>query len=606
MGSLGRIGLQKRIFLYVATGVALMLSVFAYLGLRAVRHSTDLVFEERLTLAQELAAGLSLGFAHVAKDVKEDMAGVNNQSDRLSLEKAVGLARYHVAEVDKFPLFKIGGFWLITREKQLVAEPSQPLPYDEAWITSHFNKDFSLKVLSPPTAEDRSFVYLLMPLVDTKKEVWSLALINTLASSSPQPFTPLEFLGLDTDGSEPPRQSRYILEITSPENIVLLSIGSPKPVGRLSSHLSLIKTLRGDRGSNVMLHRLPDAPDDRDHVVASVPVPGSDLYLLLEQEKDIALALPNELLRQLMLFGSVGFLVTLFTAWVTTRNVVKPTMALIHDSERLAKGDLATPVTVRAQDEIGRLAENLETMRQRLNSALQDLEETNKGLEARVRERTQLLSEALGKIISAQEEERRRLARELHDETAQALVTLSLVIDGIRDKALVDPSAARQQALEAKELANNLLEGTRRLIFDLRPTVLDDFGLVSALRWCAERYLEDRGIEVVFKAGNPTLPAHLQVAMFRIAQEAINNIAKHSQAKQARIEVSNDDKVISLVVEDDGQGFNLARNWSQGTKVGLVGMRERANLLGAKLEISSFPGKGTRVYLEVPQEPYNA
>ncbi len=598
----GRIGLQKRIFLYVAVGLALMLGVFAYLGLRAIGHSTELIFQERLVLAHELAAGLGLGFEHVAKDVGEDMEGVSSRTDRPALEKAVRTAFHHVAEVDKFPLFKVSGLWLITRDNQVVARPSQPLPYDEAWIVAYFEREPSLRVFSPPEPGDRSFVYLLVPLVDGSKNIWSLALINTVAGSSRQSFTLLEFLGLGAGGSEPSRQSRYILKIVSPEDIVLLSIGSHETVGKLSSHVSLIEALREGRRSDVRIHRNPGVPEERDHVAASVPVPGSDLYMVLEQEEDVALALPRELLRQLLLFGSSGFLVTLFIAWATTRSVVKPTRDLIQASERLAKGELATPVVVRAQDEIGRLSENLEAMRRQLCCALQNLERANEDLEARVRERTRSLSEALGKIVSAQEDERLRVARELHDETAQALVTLGLLLDSIRDKALIDPSAARQQAIAAKKLAIDLLEETRRLIFDLRPAVLDDFGLASALRWYAGHHLEERGIGVDVTADNPAIPARVQVAIFRIAQEAINNIAKHSHARHARIEVSKTGRGISLVVEDDGCGFDPAGDWSKASKVGLVGMRERANLLGAKLEISSLSGKGTQVHLEVPQE----
>lgn len=603
MGGLGRIGLQKRIFLYVAIGLALMLGVFAFLGLRAIRHSVDLVFQERYALARELAAGLSRGFEHVAEDVKEDMSGLSDRDSMPVLEKAVQRAFYHLSVIDKFPLFKVSGVWLITRDNKVIARPSNPFPFDEAWISSHFKKDPSLTVISQSGPGSRSFVQILVPLIDGANEVWSILLLKTVASSSPEPFTPLRFLELGGDGVESTKQSQYILEIVNSEGIVLLNIGSREPAGKTSSHFLQIKTLRENNKSDVIVQRIPEIHNEQDHIVVMTPVPGSDLYLAMEQEEDVALALPNELLRQLLLIGGIGFLITLFIAWLTTRSVVKPVEALIQASERLANGHLSSPVKVHAQDEIGRLAENMETMRRQLNSALQGLEQANRELEVRVRERTQRLSQALGKIISAQEEERRRLARELHDETAQALVTLNLILDGIRDNSLIDPQSTRRKALEAKELSTNLLEETRRLIFDLRPTVLDDFGLPSALHWYAERHLENRGIKVTFKADNTLISPQVQVAMFRIAQEAINNVARHSNAKNAGILVSNHNQSVTIIVEDDGKGFDLERNCDHNSQVGLVGMRERANLLGAKLEINSFPGKGTRICLEVPLEP---
>jgi len=292
-------------------------------------------------------------------------------------------------------------------------------------------------------------------------------------------------------------------------------------------------------------------------------------------------------------------------AWVTTRHVVKPTEQLTAAAERIARGDLASPIDVIAQDEVGELAESLDKMRLRLGAAYDAAERTNRELESRVAERTARLGQVLRNTISAQEEERRRLARELHDETAQRLAALSIALDRARD-GLDGSNPALARILEAKANASALLADTRRLILGLRPTVLDDLGLIPAIRWYCETYLAQEGIEVIIEAGKtpPRLASHTEVALFRIVQEAVNNVARHSGAGHARIEVRFDNAMVRVVVTDDGKGFDVAGvldpSATVSESVGLLGMQERVNLLGGRLAISSTPGVGTSIAVEAP------
>ncbi len=164
-----------------------------------------------------------------------------------------------------------------------------------------------------------------------------------------------------------------------------------------------------------LLHEPGPGENFEPHVMAVVPLAGSPFYVVLEQPVDVALALPFRLREQLLVATIAGFLGSLVVAWITTRHVVKPTEQLTVAAERMAGGDLASPIRVAAQDEIAKLAESLEAMRQRLRAAYEAVEETNKELELRVKERTDRLGHVLRQTISAQEDERRRLARELHD-----------------------------------------------------------------------------------------------------------------------------------------------------------------------------------------------
>lgn len=210
-------------------------------------------------------------------------------------------------------------------------------------------------------------------------------------------------------------------------------------------------------------------------------------------------------------------------------------------------------------------------------------------------------------VTRAQEEERRRLARELHDDTAQALIALSLGLDGLgRTMATRDVPKKDVLWLEGlQNLADQTLESVRRACRDLRPSVLDDLGLLAALEWLCDSS-SSRGIPCSFACAGvpPATTAESEIAIFRIAQEALSNIWRHSQAKQARLELLYKPDCICLMIQDDGRGFSVPRDLEVApgahSGLGLLGMRERAALMGATLSINSSPGDGCTVVLSLP------
>jgi two-component system sensor histidine kinase DegS len=211
----------------------------------------------------------------------------------------------------------------------------------------------------------------------------------------------------------------------------------------------------------------------------------------------------------------------------------------------------------------------------------------------------------LQEITRAQEEERRRIARELHDETAQDLVILLRQVDELMSSA--DNLSAESSALleELRQKTKETLDGVHRFSQDLRPSILDDLGLLPALEWLTSDLTEHFGIAVEMKVLGTArrLPPEVELVVFRIAQEALRNVWKHSGASKARATLKfGDDKAV-LTVEDEGKGFRLPKRMDDLTvagKLGLAGMQERAQLIGGKLILKSAPGKGTTVTLEFP------
>jgi len=207
--------------------------------------------------------------------------------------------------------------------------------------------------------------------------------------------------------------------------------------------------------------------------------------------------------------------------------------------------------------------------------------------------------DTLDAIVDAQEAERGRVARELHDETGSALSAVLLGLTAI-DRAPTLPEA-RQASAALRETASITLENVARLAFDLRPSTLDDFGLGPALKdlGCA---LEERGgPKVEFKLDGAIaerLPAKMETALFRITQEALTNVVKHADAKTVHIAFTRQGRSMVLTVEDDGRGFSRAQ--VSGDQLGLVGMRERTTSLHGVLDIKSKPGAGTRLTVKIP------
>jgi signal transduction histidine kinase len=212
--------------------------------------------------------------------------------------------------------------------------------------------------------------------------------------------------------------------------------------------------------------------------------------------------------------------------------------------------------------------------------------------------RQRVARNALERVLRAQEDERRRLARELHDETGQALTSILLGLRGLEEAK--DPEALRIALAEVRDLVRSTLQDVRRLAVELRPKALDDFGLVPAVERLTESFGEQTGIDVEFVHNVPDvrLPPEVETALYRIVQESLTNVVKHARAGHISIVLTSKDGSVSILVEDDGVGFEPAR--ARGEGLGLVGMRERIGLLGGRVTVESRPGAGTTFVAEVP------
>jgi signal transduction histidine kinase len=219
-------------------------------------------------------------------------------------------------------------------------------------------------------------------------------------------------------------------------------------------------------------------------------------------------------------------------------------------------------------------------------------------------ERETMLADLLHRVVGAQEAERQRIARELHDATGQSLTAIALGLRGVETMLEGDQPVEVEQVEELKSFSTSALGELRQIIADLRPSQLDDLGLAAAIQWYVQEFEKRYAIRTDFVAeGNRSrLPPEYETVLFRIVQEALTNIAKHANASWAVVRLENFPARVCVTIKDDGRGFDLdeARRSEGRTGWGLLGIQERTRLLGGQYEIHSKPGRGTRIRVTVP------
>jgi signal transduction histidine kinase len=292
-------------------------------------------------------------------------------------------------------------------------------------------------------------------------------------------------------------------------------------------------------------------------------------------------------------------------------NMVKPLRSLIASSNRIASGDLATPVGDLGSDEILQLSKSFDDMRIRLAESLESIKTQNLELESRVAIRTQQIRESrqkiehlLKKIITSQEDERKRIARGLHDTILQDTSAFLIKLDICR----LNPELVTVEKIdEMRKIAMETIDNIHLVMKDLRPSVLDDLGLDPAIMWLLETHLKEKGIQYYLDRESPIkgrLPSEIEITLFRILQEAIINVSRHANAENVFVVLDAKETNVHITVEDDGDGFDVDRLLSRPIEnakgLGIIGMRERAALLDGRLMVYSMPGEGTRVCMEIP------
>ena len=603
------LGLQRRIMIYAAVGLGLLFIAWGVISRNGIDRVSTLLFEERLATAQSVAAAFTVELMHMRNDLGEDMEGIGATSSSIEVSRIAQETFNHLAAVDEFTYFELAGVHVVSEDGSTIARvPSSFTDVDlvrfapsGTWPSGLFGTSFG-------KSSDVS-VIVSVPIIDNDGRV------RAVAHAIVRPFSSKESLigFLPTEGSSSeltPDDPNYHLEIVDNTGMTLLGIGSDQhdAVGYQTTHWPKVSGIVQAGGQDIVM----EDGETGKIALAVVPINGTHLYLLAMRENDTAITAPARLQDLFIFIGIIGFVGALVVVTVSTRRVVRPTSELTAAARRMAMGDLDSPVRVSAQDEIGQLAESIETMRVQLARGREQTLRSNQELERRVIERTDQFRRALRQVISAQEEERKRVARDLHDGLAQQMVILTRRLDSAQENLDLD-GAARSELKTLSDISRASLASIREISRALRPSVLDDLGLIPALRWVANEFKHRSNVEVEQYLPEASFPLADEPALvlFRAAQEAFANIERHSGATSASISLKRTNGSITLKICDNGRGFDMPSSMQELARLGhlgIIGMLERVELVGGELQIECTRNGtrdrfNTRVTATIPLDP---
>jgi signal transduction histidine kinase len=299
----------------------------------------------------------------------------------------------------------------------------------------------------------------------------------------------------------------------------------------------------------------------------------------------------------------LGFGISIFLTWLITRQL----HYLVETMKRVETGDLNTRTPIWANDEIGQVQAAFNVMVESLQRTHHELQLQHSQLRRLDSEKEQLLKElqkkeaelrrALQRAVEYQEAERKRISRELHDEIGQALTSILIRLKALQDETDTETIAERLDGL--RYLTSESIEELRRLAVDLRPAILDHLGILPALRWYIQQLAGQSDLTIQFTGPEKVerLPEEIELVLYRVAQEGLTNAIRHSQASQVEVVLEQSAHVLRLRVIDDGKGFD-PQNLDRG--LGLVGIRERVELLNGNCGVNTTPGEGTCLWVEIP------
>jgi signal transduction histidine kinase len=607
------LGLWPRMAFAISIGFLILFVAFSIIGERALQEGTDRLLEERLVIAQMAAAEIDqyLQTAHNELELARRFADFNPRGDSLSGEAHVLSHTY-----GQIGVFTPGITFIDTTGSVILSQPSNlfsvgtdltSLPY-VAQSLANQESTISDPFLNPLT--DQPVVAITVPIFDETKLLGFLSgHIDIRGQEVIEPLNRAASLG----------HTGHAILVNSKGQSLASTFNAPfLAPGEHAIFYQTALNSREPQVSTVLVNpTLQDEGSNVQHVMAFAALEQAPWGVAVGGEADEAFAGLQRLRVGLTILGTATLLVTWVATLWGTRLLVKPVQQLTEAAQQIADHELEIPLQINAGGEIGAMAKALERMRKLLLSNINDLSFWNETLEERVAERTRelrqhesLIQGLLARAINAQEEERGRLAQELHDGIGQMLTAVQLSIDQLAKIPLNNAEKLVEQRSRLRKLTDQTLTDLRRIISAIRPGVLSELGLLPALEWVADNTLRQADVTVDIESDgySDRLPDEIEILLFRIAQEAMRNIARHSEANRVDITLKRVDAKVVLTLTDDGKGFEpieIITSNSEGGGLGLAGMKERAAIVGGQVTINSILGEGTNITVVIPLSTHN-
>ncbi|MCP5099480.1 MAG: HAMP domain-containing protein [Chloroflexi bacterium] len=606
---LGEWGLWPRMALAISLGFLALFAAFGVLGERALQDSTDRLLEERLAITQLVADQIDGLLEEAILELKLANTLITLDDGNRDLSAAAEILAQTYGRVGLFStglvLLDNTGAVVLTNPANLYQEGTDLSRHPYVQDVLNGQESTVADPFLHPVSE-QPITAVTVPLIQNNQLAGLLSGFMSLDGQGViLPLNRAAIVGqaehailVDSDGRT----------LASTFDLPFLSPGEHETFYRetMISGTPAIDTTPFEL-------ELPNEPKGHLHVMAFVPLQNAPWGLAVGGDASGDTFASIEQLRLGLVVLSV---VSLSFIWIITlvgtKRLVKPVQSLTESAHQIAGGDLKVPLETTDGGEIGVMASAINEMRNQLLQNIDQLSDWNETLELRVTEQTehlnkqqQLTQQLLKQVINAQEGERRRIAYELHDEIGQMLTAVEMSLQHLSKGVSSDDVLVNTRLARSRNLTEKTVVDLRRIIAALRPTVLDQLGLLPALDWICDQTLRPNEVDVTISAHNmdERLPGEIETILFRIAQEAVNNIARHSQAHHVSMTLSRSSTNVTLSVEDDGRGFDpstVPDMPTNGKGLGLAGIRERALLAGGNAEIRSVIGEGTAVHVTIP------
>lgn len=588
-----RLDLWPRLAIVVVAGFALMFTMLAIIALLASEGAARRIYKERLALTEMAAGQLDWVFDHAVEELQKARELSDfDPADPDRTAEAERLAHLY----GRIGTFTVAVAWHDAEGKLLLRQPHDPQRIGRSEADApHLGE--AIRRLEP---------VVMGPVQDVFTRRYTIAVTLPIVQDGRLVALLSGFMPLDSEPIMRVLLQAQSLSQTGHAQLVDLRglvIASTEPGEGLqaAAHLDLYRRMGRERRAVVEVvpcepcspHEAADGP----HLMAYAPLEFTPFGVAIGGSAAETLAPVYTLRRRINLTALVSVVgLVIATLW-GARRLARPVEALTVAADRLAQGDLNTSIRVLTGGEVGRLALALDRMRQELQGRTLQLEQLN-------RERSRLLE----RVMTAQEEERRRIARELHDAASQTIASITMGLRVLEQSS--ELGEAHRQAGELRSMAHQALESVRQTAADLRPSILDDVGLAAAIRQHLQAFHRRFGVETEWEERLPPdlrLSPPVETALYRILQEALTNVVQYAGSRLVWVILAAEAGRLELVVRDDGCGFSVEQVLvgPLERKLGILGMQERAAFIGADFEILSQPGSGTTVRVTLPLPSVN-
>jgi signal transduction histidine kinase len=602
----------KKIFVSIFISIIILLGSLGLISYRRVQESIKKSYEERLSAAEMVAS-------HIDHLLENNLARLYDISLSGKIDFTDGNWKPEqeaLRDAYKYSIFT-DGIFLLDRYGSVV----QMYPYRDSGMINLVNIPAIGKAMSElkPVISNvytlepinKKVMFVIVPLKNGSGDIIGFAggEINPANRRLAQSITYAPF------------KTKIDFELVDNQGFIIASNNNVRvstPIDHNKFYANHIMEKKSYIGTCHRCHGEENKPDSKTQdIIVLAPLFNAPWGVSIREPQESVLTPATQLKKDFLIIAFISIATAFLLALGMSRRIVRPIKALIRAAQRIGKGNLSEPVEIQSKDEIGTLARSFDETRVQLAASLGSIQRYNMDLENRVYERTKQLYERtkqleekqlaiktlLKQVITSQEDERKRIARELHDESLQSLSAILMDVGVCK---------LRPDLITTTEIAGiydnitHIINEMNHLVQNLRPTVLDDLGFEAAIVWILDRNFRDRGIKCRLNMRDLSerqFMSEFQITVFRIVQEMSTNIARHANAQNVFVNMKDSDDEFTMSMEDDGVGFDTAsvlRDSMSRRGLGILGMKERAALLKGRLTICSAPQAGTMVLLRIP------